>query len=136
MANSAPLSSVIVFELLNMISSKSFWTAGRGGMTSNSRAGILRGIPTKIQLFKMAAQFIFRRWNWYKSYLACALGHMACLKGFSVRYYRSSRLLDDLILAHGDGSYSKQMESFLNGFMNSVWGYAEKGLIDSDWWVH
>ncbi|USE33732.1 IS21-like element helper ATPase IstB [Endozoicomonas sp. SCSIO W0465] len=45
-----------------------------------------------------------------KSYLACALGHMACLKGYSVRYYRMSRLLDELILAHGDGSYSRQLK--------------------------
>ena len=44
-----------------------------------------------------------------KSYLACALGHMACLQGYSVRYYRLSRLLEALTLAHGDGSYSKQL---------------------------
>jgi len=45
-----------------------------------------------------------------KSYLACALGHMACLKGRSVHYYRMSRLLEELTLAHGDGSYSKQLK--------------------------
>ena len=45
-----------------------------------------------------------------KSYLACALGHMACLKGYSVRYHRTSRLLEELTLAHGDGSYSKQLK--------------------------
>lgn len=45
-----------------------------------------------------------------KSYLACALGHMACLKGHSVHYYRMSRLLEELTLAHGDGSYSKQLK--------------------------
>lgn len=44
-----------------------------------------------------------------KSYLGCALGHMACLKGYSVRYYRTSRLLEELTLSHGDGSYSKQL---------------------------
>lgn len=42
-----------------------------------------------------------------KSYLACALGHTACLQGLSVRYYRLSRLLEELIIGHGDGSYSK-----------------------------
>lgn len=44
-----------------------------------------------------------------KSYLACALGHNACLQGYSVRYYRLSRLLDELTIAHGDGSYSKRL---------------------------
>ena len=44
-----------------------------------------------------------------KSYLACALGHNACLQGYSVRYCRVSRLLEELTIAHGDGSYSKQL---------------------------
>ena len=42
-----------------------------------------------------------------KSYLACALGHQACRNGISTRYYRLSRLLDELALARGDGSYPK-----------------------------
>ncbi len=45
-----------------------------------------------------------------KSYLGCALGHMACLKGYSVRYYRASRLLEELTVTHGDGSYSKLLK--------------------------
>ena len=48
-----------------MIMSKSFGTAGQGGMTSNS--WLLRGVSTQIQLFQMTAQFMFRRWNWYKT---------------------------------------------------------------------
>ncbi len=35
---------------------------------------------------------------------------MACLKGYSVRYYRTSRLLEELTISHGDGSYSKQLK--------------------------
>ena len=42
-----------------------------------------------------------------KSYLACALGHQACRLGISTRYYRMSRLLDQLTLARADGSYPK-----------------------------
>lgn len=45
-----------------------------------------------------------------KSYLACALGHAACRHGLSVRYYRFSRLLGDLAIARGDGSYTKLLE--------------------------
>lgn len=42
-----------------------------------------------------------------KTYLACALGQAACEQGISVRYYRSSRLLEALTIAHGDGSFGK-----------------------------
>lgn len=42
-----------------------------------------------------------------KTYLACALGHHACLQGYAVRYHRASRLFEQLTIAHGDGSYLK-----------------------------
>lgn len=45
-----------------------------------------------------------------KSYLGCALGHAACRNGLSVRYHRFSRLLSDLAIARGDGSYTKLLE--------------------------
>lgn len=44
-----------------------------------------------------------------KTFLACALGHSACLHGYSVRYYRLSRLLLELTQAKADGSYPKQL---------------------------
>ena len=46
-----------------------------------------------------------------KSYLACALGHSACVKGYSVRYARVSRFLMELAVGRGDGSYEKMMKS-------------------------
>lgn len=42
-----------------------------------------------------------------KTYLTCALGYHACLNGFSARYYRASRLFEQLTISHGDGSYLK-----------------------------
>lgn len=45
-----------------------------------------------------------------KSYIACALGHQACMMAFSVKYYRVSRLIELLRLSHADGSYSKLLE--------------------------
>ena len=45
-----------------------------------------------------------------KTYLACALGHNACLHAYSVRYYRLSRLLLELTQAKADGSYHKQLK--------------------------
>jgi len=45
-----------------------------------------------------------------KTYLACALGNAACRQGLSARYYRLSRLLDELVLAKADGTYPKLLE--------------------------
>ena len=42
-----------------------------------------------------------------KTYLACAFGHHACLHGYQVRYFRASRLFEQLTISHGDGSYLK-----------------------------
>ena len=40
-----------------------------------------------------------------KTYLACALGRQGCHHDFSARYFRSSRLFEQLTMSHGDGSY-------------------------------
>ncbi len=42
-----------------------------------------------------------------KTYLACAIAHAACRSGFSARYLRVVRLLTDIHVARGDGSYPK-----------------------------
>jgi DNA replication protein DnaC len=42
-----------------------------------------------------------------KTYLACALGNAACRRGYSTRYYRIPRLLSEIAMARGDGSYVK-----------------------------
>ncbi len=42
-----------------------------------------------------------------KSYLACALGHRACLEGYKAYYTRAPRLFEDLALARHDGRYPK-----------------------------
>lgn len=44
-----------------------------------------------------------------KTWIACALAHKACRSGYTVLYYRLSRLLESLPLAKGDGSYNKVM---------------------------
>lgn len=45
-----------------------------------------------------------------KTYLACALGHQACLNGYSCRYYRVSRLLLELTQAKADGTYPRLLQ--------------------------
>ncbi|WDE03229.1 ATP-binding protein [Thalassomonas viridans] len=46
-----------------------------------------------------------------KTYIACALGHTGCMKGYSVKYYRISRLMLALSQSKADGSYSKVLQS-------------------------
>jgi len=42
-----------------------------------------------------------------KSYIACALAHQACRSGFRAQYRRMPRLLEELALAHADGTYTR-----------------------------
>lgn len=44
-----------------------------------------------------------------KTWLACALAHQAARSGFSVLYMRAPRLLEELRIAHGDGSFSRRL---------------------------
>jgi DNA replication protein DnaC len=45
-----------------------------------------------------------------KSYVACALAHQACLKGFRAIYRRVPRLFEELALAHADGTYVRLLQ--------------------------
>lgn len=44
-----------------------------------------------------------------KTWLACALAQQAARSGFSVLYMRAPRLLEELRVAHGDGSFSRRL---------------------------
>lgn len=44
-----------------------------------------------------------------KTWLACALAHQAACCGFTVLYARAGRLLEELGVAHGDGSFSRRL---------------------------
>lgn len=48
-----------------------------------------------------------------KSYLACVIGHQACRQGLSVKYIRLPRFLEELVIAHADGSYGKLLTQIL-----------------------
>jgi len=45
-----------------------------------------------------------------KTFVACALGHAACRRGYSVRYERMGRLLFATALGHADGSYVRLLD--------------------------
>lgn len=44
-----------------------------------------------------------------KTWLACALAQQAARSGFSVLYVRAPRLLEELRIAHGDGSFGRRL---------------------------
>lgn len=44
-----------------------------------------------------------------KTYLACALAHQACRRGYSAQYAQVGRLLQELSIAKGDGRYLKTL---------------------------
>lgn len=45
-----------------------------------------------------------------KTYLACAFAHQAIRQGYTARYFRMSRLLQELTLARGDGRYLTRLQ--------------------------
>ena len=45
-----------------------------------------------------------------KSWLACAFGQAACRQGCSVFYARFGRLLEELRIAHGDGTFGRRLQ--------------------------
>lgn len=47
-----------------------------------------------------------------KSYLACALAHKACCRGYSAAYFRLPRMLHELSIAKADGRYDKLLNTF------------------------
>ncbi len=47
-----------------------------------------------------------------KTFLACALGNAACRNFMTVRYIRLPELLNDLIIARGEGSYKKLIKTY------------------------
>ena len=68
-----------------------------------------------------------------KTFIACALAHSACRHGFSARYYRVPRLLSELTIAHGDGSYPKLLSrlSRTRLLILDDWGTAPLGPSES-----
>jgi DNA replication protein DnaC len=93
-----------------------------------------RGIDKKLLLTLANCQWIKMQRNILivgatgtgKTYLACALAHKACLEGSSVYYSRLPRLLPELALARGDGSYNKKMKQLLKAevLILDDWGLA------------
>jgi len=61
-----------------------------------------------------------------KTFLACALGHKAMQRGYTARYTRLPRLLQEIQIAKADGSYLKLMDNLakVDVLIIDDWGLA------------
>ncbi|MEH6534230.1 MAG: IS21-like element helper ATPase IstB [Photobacterium frigidiphilum] len=70
---------------------------------------LMSGLLTGSYLYKHQNILITGPTGVGKTYVACALAEQACELQHATRYYRLSRLLDDLASARLDGTYQKQL---------------------------
>ncbi len=74
-----------------------------------------RGLDRQVVLSLVSCAWIAEKQNLLiigptgtgKSYLACAFSERVCRSGYTAAYYRTPRLLQDLAVARGDGSYGR-----------------------------
>lgn len=64
-----------------------------------------------------------------KTFIACALANNACRGGYSAYYIRLPRLLQEMHIARGDGSYGKQLSKLARYSLLVIddWGLAKLG---------
>ena len=67
-----------------------------------------------------------------KTWLACALGNHAARQGFSVLYVRASRLIEELRIAHGDGSFTRRLGQLARIDLLLVDDFGQTALAASD----
>lgn len=67
-----------------------------------------------------------------KTWIACALGNQAARQGFSVLYTRFARLLEELRIAHGDGSFGRRLNQLAKTdiLILDDWGLAPIGQAE------
>lgn len=67
-----------------------------------------------------------------KSYLACAFAERACRSGFTAAYYRLTRLLNELHVARGDGSYGRLLTRLAKTDLLAIDDWLINPLKDSE----
>jgi DNA replication protein DnaC len=67
-----------------------------------------------------------------KTWIACALAQQTCRHGDSVLYWRVPRLIEELRIAHGDGSYIKFLKTLAKASLIVLddWGLTALGAQD------
>ena len=96
--------------------------------------GVPRGLDASVMRHLATAQWLVARQNLLicgptgvgKTFVACALGTAACRQGFHVRYYRLSRLLQDILVGKADGTYPQLMRQLAKADLLILddWGLA------------
>ncbi len=91
-----------------------------------------RGLDPSLMLRLASCQWIDQHLNCLitgptgagKSWIATALAHKACRQGYTARYLRLPRLLQQLLIAKGDGSYPKLLKQLaqLDVLLIDDWG--------------
>lgn len=99
-----------------------------------------RGLDKSLFLSLASCQWITSRHNVIitgptgigKSYIAEAFANKACREGLTARYYRASRLFQELAMAKGDGSYAVLLQKIAKTDLLVIddWGLAP--LTDSE----
>jgi len=67
-----------------------------------------------------------------KTWLACALAQQTCRQGTSVLYWRVPRLVEELRVAHGDGSYIKLLKTLAKASLIVLDDWGLTGLSTQD----
>jgi DNA replication protein DnaC len=67
-----------------------------------------------------------------KTWLCCAFGQAACRQGFSTLYIRASRLLEELRIAHGDGSFARKLSALARTDLIVIDDWAQVSLTHND----
>jgi DNA replication protein DnaC len=67
-----------------------------------------------------------------KTWIACAFAQQTCRQGHSVLYWRVPRLIEELRIAHGDGSYLKFLKTIAKAALIVLddWGLTALGTQD------
>lgn len=95
---------------------------------------IPRGLDRSLLQQLLTGQWLTQRHNLLisgptgagKTFLASALATGACRQGFTVRYHRLSRLLQEMMMAKGDGTYRRVSQSLakIDLLILDDWGLA------------
>jgi len=67
-----------------------------------------------------------------KTWIACALAQQTCRQGASVLYWRVPRLIEELRIAHGDGSYLKFLKTLSKAALIVLDDWALTALSNQD----